>query len=83
MERTEINAAMGVGVRHAPLVRVQPVVYKDPRQQIYHEALIDMIRHIALAVMTTSALLGCADPDVVPETHISTPPPAQDLWCKR
>jgi hypothetical protein len=32
---------------------------------------------IAAAVVTTTALFGCTDPDVVPETHISTPPPPQ------
>ncbi|NKB98912.1 MAG: DUF3604 domain-containing protein [Pseudomonadales bacterium] len=30
--------------------------------------------HIFLSVFT---LLGCTDPDIVPETHISTPPPPQ------
>ncbi len=32
---------------------------------------------IAVAVVFTAALLGCSDPDVVPETHVSTPPPPQ------
>jgi hypothetical protein len=31
---------------------------------------------IAIAV-TTTVLCGCSDPDVVPETHISAPPPPQ------
>ena len=36
-----------------------------------------MTRRIALAFATTFALFGCTDPDVIPETHISTPPPPQ------
>ncbi|MDP6471542.1 MAG: DUF3604 domain-containing protein [Pseudomonadales bacterium] len=36
-----------------------------------------MKKLIAIVVVTTTALFGCTDPDVVPETHISTPPPPQ------
>ncbi|MGD8415905.1 MAG: DUF3604 domain-containing protein [Pseudomonadales bacterium] len=32
---------------------------------------------VAIAVVFTTVLFGCTDPDVVPETHISTPPPPQ------
>ena len=28
-------------------------------------------------LLSMAALVGCSDPDIVPETHISTPPPAQ------
>ncbi len=31
----------------------------------------------AIVVVITTALCGCTDPDVVPDTHISTPPPPQ------
>ncbi len=34
-----------------------------------------MKRLTAIVVVTTTAIFGCTDPDVVPETHISTPPP--------
>ena len=36
-----------------------------------------MKRLIATIAISSAALLGCSDPDVVPETHISTPPPPQ------
>ena len=31
----------------------------------------------AIVAITATTLFGCTDPDVVPETHISTPPPPQ------
>lgn len=36
-----------------------------------------MSKLIATVAITGMALLGCSDPDIVPETHISTPPPPQ------
>ena len=41
-----------------------------------------MHKHIVIAILSTTALLGCTDPDVVPETHISTPPPPQASGAK-
>ncbi len=36
-----------------------------------------MKKTIVIAAVITTSLFGCSDPDVVPETHISTPPPPQ------
>ena len=35
------------------------------------------IRLATLASISIALIWGCSDPDVVPETHVSTPPPAQ------
>ncbi len=36
-----------------------------------------MIKRFLACGLTAAALCGCADPDVVPDTHVSTPPPPQ------
>ena len=36
-----------------------------------------MKKLIAIALVSTTTLYGCTDPDVVPKSHISIPPPAQ------